>query len=119
MVDTASQTPVREGSAERLSRMVQIPTVSAELAERGAIAVRKTLKHAQEQLGGAVSADGTALPGGSDAVLTGEGAPGTAAAPTSATATVAAESAAAEPAAAEPVAAAAVGSGAEGVGERS
>ncbi|PPG33422.1 CaiB/BaiF CoA-transferase family protein [Pseudoclavibacter sp. RFBB5] len=53
-----------------------------ELAERGAIAVHATLDNVREQLGGAVSADGTALPGGSDAVLPGEGAPEPAAAST-------------------------------------
>lgn len=35
MADTAAPTPIREGSAERLAQMVQLPTVSAELDERG------------------------------------------------------------------------------------
>ena len=36
MVDTTTQVTVRSGAAERLSKMIQLPTVSAELAERGA-----------------------------------------------------------------------------------
>lgn len=35
MIDQGEPTTVRDGAAERLSRMIQIPTVSAELDERG------------------------------------------------------------------------------------